>query len=447
MANAYRVLISGQTLTGVPLSSIKADVAEVFPLEEAQIARMLSGKPMVVSSRATADAAERLVARLRSVGLEARAEMLAEAPREPPFAPQATAGVPPSAASEELFALVGPAPTVQSAAAGGHRDTPPAENVSCPKCGEFQPKRTLCRACGLDMPRYLAAQEAAEREAREARAAELEARRAGGGRTAHVPDAAEAALFGLGFGGRFGRLDYFSASLVSILLWMGFAWLAVVAGKPAFIGFGLLLSSVFALRGIALRLHDTGRTGWLALVAIVPLIGALMMLALLFIGGDEDSNEYGPARGEAGGARAFLALMAVIMVSVLSFRSMQDSPEKMLRFAEVMSFGPGPGAMADASDAEAFPGEPVRYARSNRIDIYVVAGCSDCDDMLGWLHSNDLTPSVYRVDSDGQAAERLQSILGGGGRILLPVLEINGKVLSPNPDVAEVHEHLRLASP
>lgn len=447
MAEQYRVVISGQTLTGAPLSSIKAEVGRVFRLQGEQLVRMLSGKPVVVSRGTTAEAAEKLLARLRSLDLEARAELLAESRSEVPAEalPNVESVTPP--VSEELFALVGSGPAGRPATAGGVTpEVPSVDGVICPKCGEAQPKRTLCRECGLDMPRYRAAREAEEREVREARATDLAARRPGSGKTPRPADEDRAALLSLSFGGRLGRLDYLSASLLSTILWMALVWLAVVTGKDAFAGLGLLLSSIYALRCIALRLHDTGRTGWLALVAIVPLIGALMALALLFIGGEEEDNEYGPMRLSAGAGRAILVVVAFIAASGLTYRGMLESPEKALRFAEAMSLGQGQAALADEPGAELSLGEPVRYASNNRIDIYVVAGCSDCDTMRAWLETNGLRPTVYSVDSDERAAERLHSILGTTGRIQLPVLEVNGKVLSANPDVGEVHGHLRQAS-
>lgn len=50
--------------------------------------------------------------------------------------------------------------------------------VVCPKCGELQPPRNLCRACAIDMPRFLAARQAAEEEARASRTALAPSRQA-----------------------------------------------------------------------------------------------------------------------------------------------------------------------------------------------------------------------------------------------------------------------------
>ncbi|WP_168734247.1 DUF805 domain-containing protein [Pseudothauera nasutitermitis] len=455
MLEKYQVVISGRTLDGAPLSSVKAEVGEAFHLRDEQLDRMLSGKPRVVSRSTTAEGAERLLARLRALGLEAHAELLAENRDEAPSAPRPgsgnppasrpAAGNPPQADGQELFALAGPqSPAHNHTAAPMVLEALPADGVTCPKCGESQPKRTLCRACGLDMPRYLASKEAEEREQREARTAELAARRPGTAALSR-PGGDRPALLSLGFAGRFGRLDYFAASLFSTLLWLIPVWLAVVTGKNAFAGLGMLLSFVYALRCIALRLHDTGRTGWMALIAVVPVIGALMALALLFIGGEEEHNEYGPAPAEAGVGRALLTLAACVAVSGFVYGAITDSPERMMRFAQAMGAGEDSPAFDEEMGEAPFQDEPVRYARSNRIDIYVIAGCGDCDAMLAWLHGNGLHPAVYHVDSDRQAAERLHAMIGGTGRIQLPVLEVNGEVLPGNPAIGEVHEYLRQA--
>lgn len=42
------------------------------------------------------------------------------------------------------------------------------------------------------------------------------------------------------------------------------------------------------------RLHDTGRSGWWILIAIVPLIGGIVLLVFLCQDSQAGSNEYGP---------------------------------------------------------------------------------------------------------------------------------------------------------
>lgn len=42
------------------------------------------------------------------------------------------------------------------------------------------------------------------------------------------------------------------------------------------------------------RLHDTGKSGWLALIGIVPMVGGIVLLAFTCIDGDRGPNAYGP---------------------------------------------------------------------------------------------------------------------------------------------------------
>jgi uncharacterized membrane protein YhaH (DUF805 family)/glutaredoxin len=471
MAQQYRVVISGRTLSGGSLDEVRDAVGQAFRLQGEQLDRMLCGKPVVVQRGAPQEAAGKLQAKLQGLGLEASIEPVGEAvvavPLPVPPVPQAPVSPPREASdagADELFALTPPSVVVSAPAArsvavsepsvdgeGGEASpvAPGDIEVVCPKCGEGQPKRTLCRKCGLDMPRYLAAQQTAEREAREQRELEREQRLQSPGRAAGAAGETSSRLFGFGFSGRLGRLDYFSGSMLSTLIWLVFTLFAALSGKLALVGFGMFVSIIFALRCIALRLHDTGRSGWLSLVGLVPVLGGLMGLWLLFAGGEDDDNEYGAVPPEGGGRRALLVLLSIFVVSAIGWRSMSSSPDKALRFMAAMSAmqGKATAAEADDDDDEGTTQGAVTYASNNRIDLYVIAGCNDCEQMRSWLNANGLYYTTYSVDSDQHAAERLHSIIPGGGSVQLPVLEINGKVLPGNPPIDEVHRHLRQATP
>jgi len=457
MTQQFRVVISGRTISGVPLEDVKAEAGRVFRLAGAQLDQMFSGQSVVVSRSASQEASNKLLAKLTALDLEARIEPLAEVAPEPVVVPAPPV---PAPDSDDLFALAGPpvaapfSPVRQ--AAGG--ETPavspgapvdPSAEIVCPKCGEGQPRRTLCRQCGLDMPRYIAAQTEAENDARAARQAEVASRQSAPGGIRSDGREWQASLFGLGFSGRIGCLDYFAATLISVLIWLLLTLLAAVTGKMPFAWLGLVLSAIYGFRCIALRLHDTDRTGWLSLVALVPFLGALMAIALLFIRGDDDENDFGNPPTDGGGVRLIVAIAAISLASGLTYRNLLKSPEFAIRFLVAASVGQGQGkAQAQAAESDEDEDEPaanVRYASNNRIDIYVMAGCTDCANMRAWLDANGLRYSVYAVDSDEQAAARLHSIIGNEGNIQLPVLEINGKVLPGNPNIGQVHQQLRQA--
>jgi uncharacterized membrane protein YhaH (DUF805 family) len=42
------------------------------------------------------------------------------------------------------------------------------------------------------------------------------------------------------------------------------------------------------------RLHDTGKSGWMILINLIPLIGIIWILILMIKDSDPGDNEYGP---------------------------------------------------------------------------------------------------------------------------------------------------------
>ena len=70
-------------------------------------------------------------------------------------------------------------------------------------------------------------------------------------------------------------------------------------------GVGRILSGVWSLAllcptlGItARRLHDTGKTGWLQLLALIPVIGGLIVLILCIPAGNREDNQFGAVNAE-----------------------------------------------------------------------------------------------------------------------------------------------------
>jgi len=65
------------------------------------------------------------------------------------------------------------------------------------------------------------------------------------------------------------------------------------------LGLGLLsgiYSLVVLVPGIAVtvrRLHDSGKTGFLIFVAILPVFGALILLIFMILGSSPGANKYG----------------------------------------------------------------------------------------------------------------------------------------------------------
>ncbi|MFI6624654.1 DUF805 domain-containing protein [Streptomyces sp. NPDC050528] len=96
------------------------------------------------------------------------------------------------------------------------------------------------------------------------------------------------------FAGRARRAEYWWFSL----LYMGAA--AVIAGGSFVIGVPFL--SVFLVPFIVpmlsvsvRRLHDTGKSGWRMLIALIPAVGPILYLVGMTVDSAPGTNQYGPS--------------------------------------------------------------------------------------------------------------------------------------------------------
>ena len=64
-------------------------------------------------------------------------------------------------------------------------------------------------------------------------------------------------------------------------------------GLGLFSGIYWFLTLIPYLAVLVRRLHDTNRVGWWVLIALIPLVGAIWLLVLLCLKGDEGENRFG----------------------------------------------------------------------------------------------------------------------------------------------------------
>lgn len=108
--------------------------------------------------------------------------------------------------------------------------------------------------------------------------------------------------------GRIGRVRYLAYGIGAGLLMMPVMFLTIGLGAMSgmmadsgagggllgmVIGYGLYFAVTIILA--RRRFHDMGKSGWLSILAIIPLVQIVVGLWLLFGPGDEGANEYGPA--------------------------------------------------------------------------------------------------------------------------------------------------------
>ncbi|WP_028862998.1 DUF805 domain-containing protein [Psychromonas aquimarina] len=95
------------------------------------------------------------------------------------------------------------------------------------------------------------------------------------------------------FSGRARRKEYW----MFVLFYMIIAVVAsIIDGLIAMPIFTAILSLALFIPSLSLatrRLHDTGRSGWWQLIALIPLIGAVILIIFFVQNGQQEDNFYG----------------------------------------------------------------------------------------------------------------------------------------------------------
>ena len=56
----------------------------------------------------------------------------------------------------------------------------------------------------------------------------------------------------------------------------------------------VLAISILSLAVVVRRLHDIGKSGWMILISLIPLIGQIWILVLLITDSKQGENKWGP---------------------------------------------------------------------------------------------------------------------------------------------------------
>jgi uncharacterized membrane protein YhaH (DUF805 family) len=100
------------------------------------------------------------------------------------------------------------------------------------------------------------------------------------------------------FEGRGSRSEYWWFMLFIVLVGMG---ASIVSESVA--GVFYLATLLPSISAAARRLHDTNRSGWLQLLALIPIVGWLIVLYFL-VQGPREPNRFGPLAIATGGPDA-----------------------------------------------------------------------------------------------------------------------------------------------
>ena len=96
------------------------------------------------------------------------------------------------------------------------------------------------------------------------------------------------------FEGRARRSEFWYFGLFNMLAAIVAMALDGVLGSSPFLYFGYALIAL--IPGLAVgvrRLHDTNRSGWMLLIALIPLIGTILLIVWYCQDSDLESNTYG----------------------------------------------------------------------------------------------------------------------------------------------------------
>jgi len=102
------------------------------------------------------------------------------------------------------------------------------------------------------------------------------------------------------FGGRARRKEYWMFYLFNIIITFALGFIEGFLGSPGVVG--MLYSLAILIPCIAVsvrRLHDTNRSGWWLFIALVPAIGAIVLLIFMVQDSKPDQNQYGANPKEA----------------------------------------------------------------------------------------------------------------------------------------------------
>lgn len=412
----HKIVFSGQLLPGHDPEKARSKLLSMLRLSAEQGVVLFSGKAHVIKRNLPPEEAALYQARLakRGIAVDIDPPLPSNAPAEPaaPFPtlivddiPEAINGLPapiPTTAAPPPPAPL-PRPAKPLLAIAPESD----EEIICPKCGERQPKRTLCRACATDMPRFLAAQREIHEESRAAQRGGLLGQMAAAplGGTVGVVGALTPRWFDFDCSGRFGRLDYLWSGLSLWLLLALDLLLMLKTGSVIVALSGLLVIALLSLRIIALRCHDLGWNGWLALLAVVPYLGALFGLILLVVPGTRGGNLYGPPSPSAGTRSALIgiaSLATAIFIYVALGKQLMDYIQP-----------PPPTESSQQSDS----------LSSADVIIYTTSTCGACKEAKDYLRSRKVAFDERNVET----SERYLSEFYARGGQGVPFLLVHGK--------------------
>lgn len=98
------------------------------------------------------------------------------------------------------------------------------------------------------------------------------------------------------FSGRAQRAEYWHFTLINLFIYILLTIIGGLIGDDVGAIAGLFNLAVL-IPGLAVsirRLHDVGKSGWMLLISLIPLVGFVWLLVLMVRDGVPGENKYGP---------------------------------------------------------------------------------------------------------------------------------------------------------
>lgn len=412
MSELCQLVFYGEVLPGHAVHDAREKLAALLKLQLPQLDAVFSGRRVVLRKSLPTEQAASYVARLESMGLRVFAEPIAiDSPSPLPSAqlpdrahervPEAAPTTPSARASDSVAAAAADPAGAASA----------AEEMDCPKCGERQPRRTLCRACSVDMRRFAEAQEESAREAAEQRLLDREIALASRGRgrpSRSDQDALDSRLLGFDFDGRLGRLAYL---LGNLLCWAILCVALLVFAKLGSVAAALALAAIaciLSFRLAFLRFHDFNRSGWFSLLFLIPYLGGLLGLVLLFIPGSRDDNDYGapvsmPGLPTSAAMFLFCAVATGLLFSQQDVLMQQYATQYFAHAGSRQAGTYGRGAQERA---------PLSVAEAD-VEIFTTTECGVCHAAKAYMDARGISYAEKNVEEN---EDYLREFYARGGR-------------------------------
>jgi uncharacterized membrane protein YhaH (DUF805 family) len=441
VSETVSVVFRGELRPGVSLDEARANATQAFKLTPEKCDAMFGGRPVILRKGLPKSELDTYLQRMERVGVQVEVRPDAPASDTSHSVPVAKTETPPAAPSASTaFAGMSLVPMAE-------RTTEPeadADSVTCPKCGEVQPRRTLCRACSIDMPRFIAAQENAAQvpQAAISHGREIEKTNIASRHTALSDKSAHASFFGFSQQHRIGRSIFLLSNLVFLIGF--FLLMALLAkarfgvGAALFGGIAICVLTIWSIRMTILRLHDNGWSGHWAWLYLIQGVGTILALILLIKRGKPDENEWGDPPPSASGFSIVAALLLTFVTGAITMKTIGPV------IHELSGKGSPASATTSAQDNKsALNGfDPQR----NEIVLYSMNACKPCEYLRDELRSSRLHFTERFADRDIESARALLNRLQEEGldpdRTSMPVLDINGTLIS-NPTRSDIARNLK----